>query len=164
MPRLDLTPADIFKSMVIGDIEGDDSAVYADKWEQEEQDLGREGFAELFGHVRMIFAKERGRQEWLLEFEQQVLNGSNAAWRRAAFIAVGGWVDSRSLLERLASKLTKHGQLERRFYSAARNESGTPPPNHEQVRGLFNSGAGLIVHTGHGQANALGAVFFDARP
>lgn len=70
---LDLTAADIIKSKVIGDIPADDQAAYADKWEQEEQDLGRDGFAELFQHVRMIFAKERARREVLLEFEQQVL-------------------------------------------------------------------------------------------
>ncbi|MGC3994523.1 MAG: DUF262 domain-containing HNH endonuclease family protein [Propionicimonas sp.] len=73
---LDLSPSDIFKAQVIGAIGSDEqSATYADKWEQEEQDLGRDGFAELFGHVRMIFAKERGRRELLIEFPQQVLNG-----------------------------------------------------------------------------------------
>jgi len=71
---LDLTPADIFKSKVIGDIHSDDQSSYADKWEQEEQDLGRDGFAELFLHIRMIFAKERARRELLLEFDQQVLS------------------------------------------------------------------------------------------
>lgn len=70
---LDLTPADIFKSMVIGEIHSDDQSLYADRWEQEEQDLGREAFAELFQHIRMIFAKERPRRELLLEFDQQVL-------------------------------------------------------------------------------------------
>lgn len=70
---LDLTPADIFKSKVIGEIDSDEQSSYADKWEQEEQDLGREGFAELFQHIRMIFAKERARRELLLEFDQQVL-------------------------------------------------------------------------------------------
>lgn len=71
---LDLTAADIFKSNVIGDIDADRQPAYADKWEQEEQDLGRDGFAELFQHVRMIFAKERARREVLLEFDQQVLS------------------------------------------------------------------------------------------
>jgi hypothetical protein len=59
--------------MVIGDIDAENQATYADRWEQEEQDLGRDDFAELFLHIRMIFAKERGRRELLLEFEQQVL-------------------------------------------------------------------------------------------
>ena len=71
---LDLSPSDIFKSIVIGNISSNKQASYADKWEQEEQDLGREGFSELFLHIRMIFAKERGRRELLLEFEQQVLS------------------------------------------------------------------------------------------
>lgn len=70
---LDLTAADIFKATVIGDVHADEQAAYADKWEQEEQDLGRDGFAELFLHIRMIFAKERARRELLLEFDQQVL-------------------------------------------------------------------------------------------
>jgi hypothetical protein len=70
---LDLTPADIFKANVIGDVGAVDEAEYADKWEQEEQDLGRDAFAELFVHIRMIFAKERPRRELLIEFDQQVL-------------------------------------------------------------------------------------------
>ncbi|WP_166139837.1 DUF262 domain-containing protein [Nocardioides ochotonae] len=72
---LPLTAPDIFKSMVIGDISEDDRSPYANKWEQEEQDLGRDGFAELFGHVRMIYAKERARKELLQEFDEQVLSG-----------------------------------------------------------------------------------------
>lgn len=70
---LDLTPADIFKSLVIGELDGEEASSYADKWEQEEQDLGRDGFAELFGHIRMIFAKERSRRELLQEFKSEVL-------------------------------------------------------------------------------------------
>ena len=89
-----------------------------------------------------------------IAFEQAVLTGTNAALRRVGFVAVGGWVDSRRLLERLASKLTNEWQVEKRFYSDTRSDSGTPPPNHEQVRGLFDAGSGLLVHTGHGQANA----------
>ena len=81
---LDLTAADIFKSMVVGDIAEEDQPGYADRWEQEEQDLGRDGFSELFQHVRMIFAKERARREVLLEFNQQVLSqylpGNGAAF------------------------------------------------------------------------------------
>lgn len=71
---LDLTPADIFKSQVIGDIAPLDQASYADKWEQEEQDLGRDSFAELFQHIRMIVAKARAQRELLLEFDRQVLS------------------------------------------------------------------------------------------
>lgn len=71
---LDLTAADIFKSKVIGDIDEARAGTYADCWEQEEQDLGREAFVELFGHIRMIVARERPRRELLLEFDDQVLS------------------------------------------------------------------------------------------
>lgn len=71
---LDLTPSDIFKSKVIGDVSDPDAAEYADKWEQEEVDLGRDAFANLFGHVRMIFMKERASKVLLQEFDEQVLS------------------------------------------------------------------------------------------
>lgn len=71
---LDLTPSDIFKSKVIGDVTDPDADEYADKWEQEEVDLGRDAFADLFGHVRMIFMKERASKVLLQEFDEQVLS------------------------------------------------------------------------------------------
>lgn len=71
---LDLTPSDIFKSKVIGDVPAQEAAEYADKWEQEEVDLGRDAFANLFGHIRMIFMKERASKVLLQEFDEQVLS------------------------------------------------------------------------------------------
>lgn len=71
---LDLSPADIFKSTVIGAILGDASTAYAKKWEDAEESLGREAFADLFLHVRLIFARERARRELLKEFDEQVLD------------------------------------------------------------------------------------------
>ncbi len=71
---LDLSAADIFKSQVIGAVAAQDKGPYADRWEDAEQDLGREGFADLFLHIRMIFAKVRGQRELLKEFPEQVLN------------------------------------------------------------------------------------------
>jgi hypothetical protein len=71
---LDLTPADIFKANVIGALPPGASEEYADKWEDVEEDLGRTEFADLFLHVRMVFAKERAKRELLKEFPEQVLN------------------------------------------------------------------------------------------
>jgi Protein of unknown function (DUF1524) len=71
---LDLSPADIFKSQVIGDLADEVSEKYADKWEAAEKSLGREDFADLFLHVRMIFSKERAKRELLKEFPGQVLD------------------------------------------------------------------------------------------
>lgn len=71
---LDLSPADIFKAQVVGALDEDEQADYAKKWEDAEEDLGRDGFAELFLHIRVIFAKERARRELLLEFPEQVLD------------------------------------------------------------------------------------------
>jgi hypothetical protein len=72
---LDLSPADVFKSQVIGAISQAERDVYACKWEDAEDDLGRSDFADLFGHIRMIFNKQRAREGLLKEFPSQVLSG-----------------------------------------------------------------------------------------
>ncbi|MFI1395376.1 DUF262 domain-containing protein [Streptomyces sp. NPDC020681] len=71
---LDLSPTDIFKSRIIGDLGQEASDECATKWEDAEEALGRDDFADLFLHLRMIFAKKRAEQELLKEFPEQVLN------------------------------------------------------------------------------------------
>ncbi|GAB3489493.1 DUF262 domain-containing protein [Amycolatopsis cihanbeyliensis] len=71
---LDLSPADIFKSTIIGNLTNGQSANYSKKWEDAEEALGREDFADLFLHIRMIFAKDRAKRELLKEFPEQVLD------------------------------------------------------------------------------------------
>src|SRR5690606_49798 len=72
----------------------------------------------------------------------------------AALVAVGGWVDSRGLMQQLASQLEENWTIERRYYADRRRNYDTPSPTSRQVRGLFNAGARLILHAGHGQPNA----------
>jgi hypothetical protein len=88
-----------------------------------------------------------------IAYEQNVLANTNPGLQQAAFFAVDGWVDSRDLMDRLAAKLTNTWQVEKRFYSDARR-SGTPAPNHDSLRNLFNAGLGLAVHSGHGEADS----------
>jgi hypothetical protein len=71
---LDLSPTDIFKSQIIGDLDAEASEACATTWEDAEEMLGRDDFAELFLHLRLIFAKKRAEQELLKEFPGQVLS------------------------------------------------------------------------------------------
>lgn len=71
---LDLSPSDIFKADVIGELPEAVAEEYADRWEGAEERLGRSEFAELFLHLRVIFAKERAKRELLKEFPEQVLS------------------------------------------------------------------------------------------
>jgi hypothetical protein len=82
---LDLSPADIFKSKIIGAMDGKASEAYAVKWEDAEQALGRDDFADLFLHVRMIFAKKRAEKELLKEFPEQVLD-AHLPGKAASFV------------------------------------------------------------------------------
>ena len=70
---LDLLPIDIFKADIIGDIPADLQNVYTQKWEDMENDLSRQGFNELFVHIRMIYAKEKLREELVTNFKKTVI-------------------------------------------------------------------------------------------
>lgn len=97
--------------------------------------------------VRLVAAKT-------ISYELGMLTNAGPKVRQAGFIAVGGWVDSRGLLDRFAAKLPTGWQVEKRYYADAGHPSNIPAPNHEQVRGLLNEGVDLLVHTGHGQPDA----------
>ena len=71
---LDLLPTDIIKSDIIGNIKSQDKQdEVTERWEELEVQTGRDGFAELFGHIRMIFAKEKARRTLLEEFRDHVI-------------------------------------------------------------------------------------------
>ncbi|HWV98372.1 MAG TPA: C25 family cysteine peptidase [Candidatus Acidoferrum sp.] len=86
--------------------------------------------------------------------ERLVSAGDDPQLQRAALLAVGGWVDSRHLLDDLAARLTNSWRVEKRYYSDRGHPASMLPPNHEQVRALLENGVGLVVHTGHGAADA----------
>lgn len=72
---LDLSPADIFKSKVIGPLgNGLESDEYTRRWEDAEDQLGRESFAEMFLHIRLIVSGRRAEGRLLKEFPEQVLD------------------------------------------------------------------------------------------
>lgn len=83
---LDLSAADIFKAELIGRVPEHARGAYAEKWEAAEVELGRDGFADLFQHIRMIVTKVRLRQEILKEFREQVLDPHLKKRTAASFI------------------------------------------------------------------------------
>src|ERR1041384_2625223 len=85
-----------------------------------------------------------------VRYEQSVLANTSPHLHRAAFFAVGGWVDAQRPMNRLAQKLARGWRVEKRYSADAGHPAATPPPDHDQLRSLLNEGVGLIVHTGHG--------------
>ncbi len=70
---MDLLPTDILKSEVIGAIADEkEREQYAQIWEREEEDLGRDGFRELFAHIRTIYSKVKPKETLLEEFRTAV--------------------------------------------------------------------------------------------
>ena len=71
---LDLLPTDIVKADVIGRISKARQDEITEKWEELEVQTGRNGFNDLFGHIRMIYAKEKVKRALLEEFKEHVLS------------------------------------------------------------------------------------------
>jgi hypothetical protein len=80
---LDLSPTDILKAEIIGAlpesaVDSDSNQplreVYTKRWEVIEEDLGREDFRDLFGHIRTIYAKDKARGALNQEFRDSVLS------------------------------------------------------------------------------------------
>ncbi|MDR2450187.1 MAG: DUF262 domain-containing HNH endonuclease family protein [Candidatus Accumulibacter sp.] len=73
---LDLAPIDIIKAEVLGLIRttaGEPkSRAYAKEWSRIENSLGREGFGDLFVHIRTIYAKQKQRATLVKEFQEHV--------------------------------------------------------------------------------------------
>jgi len=69
---LDLSHTDILKAEIIGNIPQEQQDKYTQKWEDQEERLGRDRFAELFAHIRMIRRKAKLRDTILKEFREHV--------------------------------------------------------------------------------------------
>jgi hypothetical protein len=69
---LDLSHSDILKSEIIGRIPANEQEAYTKKWEDSEEDLGRDAFSDLFAHTRTIFRKAKAKETILKEFREYV--------------------------------------------------------------------------------------------
>lgn len=76
---LDLSPADVLKAEIIGALPVDEQDSYTTKWEDIEDELGRERFAELFGHIRMIHRKQKMQGTLIAEFREFVATRKDPA-------------------------------------------------------------------------------------
>ena len=70
---LDLSPTDILKAETIGKIAEPEQEVYGQKWENIEERIGRDGFRDLFAHLRMITLKTKLRRTLQADFQDHVL-------------------------------------------------------------------------------------------
>lgn len=74
---MSLLATDIIKADVIGAIREDWHSEYNDKWEEMEVEVGRNGFNDLFGHIRMIVTKVKAKKALQDEFYDYVLPNIN---------------------------------------------------------------------------------------
>jgi len=69
---LDLSATDILRAEIIGAVPERQREAYTKKWEDIEEDLGREPFGDLFSHIRMVYRKAKPQGTLLKEFREHV--------------------------------------------------------------------------------------------
>ena len=69
-----LSPTDILKAAVIGNIQDGSSGEYGKRWEDMEEELGRDDYRDLFAHIRTIYRKDKLRGTLQREFQDYVLS------------------------------------------------------------------------------------------
>lgn len=69
---LDLSATDILKAEIIGGIQPTLRDEYTKKWEDQEENLGRDEFGLLFSHIRMVYRKAKSQGTLLKEFKEHV--------------------------------------------------------------------------------------------
>lgn len=69
---LDLSATDILKAEVIGGMPEALREQYTRHWEDQEEDLGRDEFGDLFSHIRMVYRKAKSHGTLLREFRDHV--------------------------------------------------------------------------------------------
>jgi hypothetical protein len=74
---LDLSLTDILKAEIIGPIPEAQKQAYTTKWEDTQDNLGRETFQDLFAHIRMIYRKAKLGSSVLKEFRIHVCPADN---------------------------------------------------------------------------------------
>jgi uncharacterized protein with ParB-like and HNH nuclease domain len=74
---LDLSLTDILKAEIIGPIPDAEKEAYNSKWEDTQEKLGRDGFQNLFTHIRMIYRKAKLSGSVLKEFREYVAPTDN---------------------------------------------------------------------------------------
>jgi hypothetical protein len=70
---LDLSHSDILKSEIVGKVPEEEQEKYGKRWEDAEEALGRDAFADLFSHTRAIYRKVKLKGTILSEFKEYVV-------------------------------------------------------------------------------------------
>jgi len=100
-----------------------------------------------FEEVRIVVAKT-------IAYDEGLRDDKRAGLKAATLFAVGGWVDSRNVMDRLAGRIPTDWTTEKRYFADQRRDDETPPPNEPQLLELLDQGQRLVFHAGHGQDDA----------
>ena len=160
-------PSDLY----YGDLARDDGSF--DDWNGEHQAYHAQYFGEVRGeknkrdpinfdkvHYRCQVAIGRWPVDTVAElktvvakslvYERSIRDGKHPGMRDACLFNVGGWVDARDQLHRIAAGLPHGWKAEEFFYQDQNPKYKTAPPDTEHILQSLDRGTGICVHVGHG--------------
>lgn len=108
---LNLEPTDLLKADILDAIEPRDKELeYRDKWEDIEEELGREEFRTLFNHLYVIFEKDRHHRNLAEAFKEDVLDSEDYELDSVSFIddVLGPFSDGYQIVANASYKSADH--------------------------------------------------------
>ena len=69
---LDLLPTDIIKANLCEELNDDKQELFTSEWEELEDSVTRDGMKDLFGHLRMIYARAKAKKGLIEEFHTHI--------------------------------------------------------------------------------------------
>jgi hypothetical protein len=88
--------------------------------------------------------------EKTIAYEVGLQSASKEGARRAALFSVGGWVDSRPVLDGVADTLPDYLTVDRLYFADGFRDDETPAPDWNELSARLNEGLGYVFHAGHG--------------
>lgn len=85
-----------------------------------------------------------------IDYETGVREGKHAGLREVGLFHVGGWVDAREQLHRIAERLPRGYRAVEFYFQDQNSKFRTDPPDAEHVIETLNRGTAICVHVGHG--------------
>lgn len=94
-----------------------------------------------------------------MAYETAVREGTHPGLRRAEMFHVGGWVDARDQVDRVARTMPRGWRADRYFFRDGNGKFKTAPPDEKHMVEVLNRGAALAVHVGHGGEHSWDGCF-----
>ena len=124
---MNLDATDILKADILGYVPEDREDEYTRKWEDLEDELGRDEFGNLFAHLYVIYNKNRHHRELSTAFRTDVLEGNEVGGMRFVDDVLEPYADAYQVVSKAMYEISDDVNLYLQYLGWVDNEDWIPP-------------------------------------